>query len=403
MERLWLAIGLMIAALTGASIAILVVASSAVRMEAYTWSTLYLGSAIVTVIATLATIPFAIWTLIMQSRYGPYVLRMFIYRIVNLFIMMIVSVLVTGVAMVYSFMSRAYVVAYAAIIAESAVIIPVIGTYVLKLMTLKPSEIVETVIRGSTKFDEAIALLFKLANIYIQEAVEEDAVLMILRKALSMLRKSKLVEHNPPTPPTWHEFRAFIDTLIKKEVPLPSRRLMGALMREFMMWLLRHRKDRAAAMLMRHYRRLAIKYLEIRLPSDVIRDLLVRPIVEPVESVEVKPELKALAYEQLHAFLRHVRTMTLRGEITRRELCSCIAVLGKHLTEFAECDVLESVREYISVLDREFRCRSLPSGRRIRSRGQEQPKPIAREGNQENASQPSGIQPQSVGDEVRPA
>ncbi len=400
MERLWLAIGLLIATLTGASIAILFAASHSVKMEAYTWSTLYLGSAIVSAIASLATIPFAIWALIMQSRYGPYVLRVFIYKIVNLFIMMILSVLITGVAMVYSFMSGAYIVAYAAIIVESAAIIPVIGIYVLKLMTLKPSEIVDTVIKGSRKFDEAIALLFKLANIYIQEAVEEDAVLMILRRALSMLRRGKATEQNPPTPPTWHEFRAFIDTLIKKEVPLPSRRLMGALMSEFMRWLLRHRKDRAAAMLMRHYRRLAIKYLEIRLPSDVIRDLLVKPIIEPVESMEVKPELKALAYEQLHVFLKHVRAMTLRGEITRRELCSCIAVLGKHLTEFAECDALESVREYISVLDREFRCRSVPVARRVRAREstvtRETPSPSP-------APKPEGASGSGAGDEVRPA
>ncbi len=399
MKYLWLMVGLVIAIFTGISIALLFVASPNVESEAYTWSTLYLGSAIVSAIASLATIPFAIWALIMQSRYGSYVLRVFIHRIANLFVMMILSVLVTGIAMVYSFIHGFHIIAYAAIIAESAVIIPVIGMYVLKLMTLKPSEIVETVVQGSTRFDEAIALLFKLANIYIQEAVEEEAVLMILRRALSMLKRTKLVEHNPPTPPTWHELRAFIDTLIKKEVPLPSRRLMGALLREFMFWLLRHRKDRAAAMLMRHYRRLAIKYLEIRLPSDVIKDLLIKPIIEPVESTEVKPELKALAYEQLHAFLRHVRSMTLRGEITRRELCSCIAILGKYLTAFAECDALESVREYISVLDREFRCRTVSSRRTIPS---EVVEPRSESQTVSSSTSTNLSSASNAGDEVRP-
>jgi len=365
MKRLWIALAMLIAALTATSIMLIVIASSTARQEAYTWSSLYLGSAIVNAIATIVTIPFAIWALITQSRYGPYVLRMFFYKIINLFVLLILSVLITAIAMVYSFIHGAYIASYIAIVVESAVIIPVIAMYVLKLMTLKPQEVVDTVIKGSANVSEKLALLFKLANIYIQEAVEENVVLMILRRALRML-KSRDIERSSPTPATWHELRSFIDTLIKKDVPLPSRRLMGNLLREFTTWLLRHRKDRAVAMLLRHYRKLAIKYLDIRLPADVIQDLLIKPIIEPIESVETKAELRALAYEQLLAFLRHVRGMTLKGEITKRELCACIAVLGKSLTTFEECEALEHVREYISMLDREFRCRAVAYRRRAK-------------------------------------
>jgi len=391
------------------SIALIVGLSASVKLEAYTWSTLYLGGAIVSAISSLVTIPFAIWVLVMQSRYGAIVLRMFFFRIVNLFLLMLASIFITAVAMILSFTTRYYVAAYIAIIVESAAIIPVIGAYVLKLMTLKPSEIIDTVIKGSTRFDETIAALFKLANVYIGEPMgEENAVLLVLYRALSMLRRTRLLEKNPPSPATWHEFRAFIDSLIKKEVPLPSRRLMGAIMREFLRWLLMHGKDRAASMLMRHYRRLAIKYLEVRLPSEVVTDLLVRAIIEPVESVEVKPSVRAFAYEQLHAFLSHVRAMALRGEITRRELCSCIAVLGKQLASYEECEALEWVREYMTRLNREFRCRTT-----IAERPTPRPEPEARastastqlEATQQISStqQQGEQQPQPRSDEVRPA
>ncbi len=413
MNKLWIALALLIGSLTAISVIMVIVASTMAKQEAYTWSSLYLGSAVVSAIASLVTIPFAIWALIMQSRYGPYVLSIFFYKIINLFILLILSVLITGVAMVYSFLREAYVVSYVAIIIESVVIIPVIAMYVLKLMTLKPHEVVNTVVKGSTSFSETIALLFKLANIYIQEAVEENVVLMIMKRALTLLR-SREADKNAPTPAVWHELRAFIDTIIKKDVPLPSRRLMGALLREFALWLLKHRKDRAVAMLLRHFRRLAIKYLEIRLPTDVVRDLLIKPIIEPVESIETKPELRALAYEQLYAFLRHVRNMALRGEITKRELCSCIAVLGKSLTSFEECEALEHVREYISVLDREFRCRAITyraPRRRPRvnineltptSREDAEKKPSAMGEGMENPVQRSDQSGKSAHDEVRP-
>jgi len=391
------------------SIALVVGLSASVKLEAYTWSTLYLGGAIVSAISSLVTIPFAIWVLVMQSRYGPIVLRMFFFRIVNLFLLMLASIFITAVAMILSFTTRYYVAAYIAIIVESAAIIPVIGAYVLKLMTLRPSEIIDTVVKGSTRFDETIAALFKLASVYIEEPMgEENAVLLVLYRALSMLRKTRLLEKNPPSPAAWHEFRAFIDSLIKKEVPLPSRRLMGAIMREFLRWLLMHGKDRAASMLMRHYRRLALKYLEVRLPSEVVRDLLVRAIIEPVESVEVKPSVRAFAYEQLHAFLSRVRAMALRGEITRRELCSCIAVLGKQLASYEECEALEWVREYITKLSREFRCRTTIIEKPARPVPEETKPSTSTEAPQQQIApapqQQQQQQTQAVGsDEVRPA
>ncbi len=328
--------------------------------EAYMWSTLYLGSAIVSAIGAVVAIPFAIWVLYMQSRFGAMVVRLFLSKILLPFAILILSIAITAVAMVAAFAKQLYIYvsAYAALIVEAAVFVPMIAIYVLRLMTLRPTEVVETVARNTQNIDEAVTALLRLATTYLMESpIEESAVTAAIRRVISLLTRGKTMERNPPSPTTWHTMRSFLMTLIRENVPLPSRRLVGNLMSVFMTWLLMHGKDRAARMLMRHYRRVALRYLDIRMPSEIVNELILEPIIERIEAVQtqVKEELRLYAYEQLYSFLTSIRIMVLRGEIPARELCTTILIVEKRL-EKAEGIGPDMVREYIAKLKKEFHC-----------------------------------------------
>ncbi len=341
------------------SILIILMASSLSR-EAYMWSTLYLGSAIVSAIGAVVAIPFAIWVLYMQSRFGSMVVRLFLSKILLPFAILVLSIAVTAVAMVAAFAKQLYiyVLAYATLIVESAVFVPVIAIYVLRLMTLRPTEVVETVARNTQNIDETVTALLRLASTYLMESpIEESAVTAAIRRVISVLTRGKTMERNPPSPTTWHAMRSFLMTLIRENVPLPSRRLVGNLMSVFMTWLLMHGKDRAARMLMRHYRRVALRYLDIRMPSEIVNELVLEPIIERIETMQaqVKEELRLYAYEQLYSFLTSIRIMVLRGEIPARELCTTISIVERRL-EKTEGIGPDMVREYIAKLRKEFHC-----------------------------------------------
>ncbi len=337
------------------SVLLLLAIPSLVPREAYTWSTLYLGGAIVSLFATLVTIPFAIWVLYMQSRFGAIVVRLFISRIVTPFTVLILIVATTAIAMVLSF-SYLYVYAYMLLIAESAIFIPLLALYVLKLMTLTPIEVVNTIISSPQRLDEKVTALLKLATTYISESpIEEKAVSTILRQITLLLVRSD-VERNPPTPPTWHMLRSFLATIVKEHVPLPSRRVLGALLRVFLMWLLLHGKDRASKVLMRYYRRVALRYLEVRLPSEVVRDLIVVPLIDPLTKVRTKSDVRTYAYTQIAMFLRSLRTMVLRGEIVADEMCRCIAVIERAIPRDEDPNSIATLRDLVTKLKREYRC-----------------------------------------------
>lgn len=328
--------------------------------EAYMWSTLYLGSAIVSALGAVAAIPFAIWVLYMQSRFGAMVVKLFLSKILLPFAILILSIAVTSIAMALSFINDKllYVSAYTMLVIEAAVFIPMIAMYVFRLMTLRPTEIIETVARNTQNVDETVTALLRLATTYLIESpIEEDAITASLRKVITILTRGKTMERNPPSPSTWHSMRALLTTLVQENVPLPSRRLLGNLMSVFMSWLLIHGKDRAARMLMRHYRRVAIRYLDIRMPSEIVNELILDPIIERVESVntQIKEELKLYAYEQLYGFLTSIRIMVLRGEVPARELCTTISLVEKRL-EKREGIGPDMVREYIAKLWKEFNC-----------------------------------------------
>ncbi len=356
-SRRFIALIALAAAITSILVALM---APALSREAYMWSTLYLGSAIVSAIGAVVAIPFAIWVLYMQSRFGAMVVRLFLSKILLPFAILVLSIAVTAVAMVAAFAKQMYIYvsAYATLIVEAAVFVPMIAIYVLRLMTLRPTEVVETVARNTQNIDETVTALLRLATTYLMESpIEESAVTVAIRRVISVLTRGKTMERNPPSPTTWHAMRSFLMTLVRENVPLPSRRLVGNLMSVFMAWLLMHGKDRAARMLMRHYRRVARRYLDIRMPSEIVNELVLEPIIERIEAMrtQIKEELRLYAYEQLYSFLTSIRIMVLRGEIPARELCATTSIVEKRL-ERAEGIGPDMVREYIAKLRREFHC-----------------------------------------------
>jgi len=344
-----------------ASLAAVLFLARMVGREAYYWSTLYLGSGLIAAFATLVTIPFAIWVLVIQSRFGSLLARLFLTRAINLFIFLLLSVLVTSVAMVASFTRQYYTACYALLIVEAGFFIPVIGGYVFRLMSLQPREVVKIVLSVAETPIERIAALLRLAGVYLrsEDIEEEQAGMQALRILLGTLQREGFMKNVKPEPRAWHEFRSFLLMISRRDVHLPmlpSRRLLGELMQRFMEWVLLHGRDRAAATLIRSYRRVVLRYIEARLPSEVVLDLFLVPVLEPLRKLQAPYELLVYAYEQVELLVMNLYRLARRGEVTRREACITLMLIRRFVSRMGPEELAGSIVRLSARLSRSLGC-----------------------------------------------
>ena len=279
---------------------------------------LYYGSAVLQAYAALVAIPFTIWVIYMQSRFGSLVLRLFAEKVAFPFIILGVVVASTGVSLALARTSYARE-AYWFMLALSMLLLPPVVSYVRGLMTMNASEVLRALERRSRSRTEFLSSALRLLRLYIAEAYhDEETINRIMARIHAVMRRIDQLE---PEPEVWHRFRELLRTMLIETGYLPPIGPMRRIMTSFMAWLIRNKRDRVARMFIRYYRRLALRYLEERQPTEVVTRLLIQPTLTVARSMKAPRALQAYAVDQLHGFLKRVLRAAGYGDYTAREIC----------------------------------------------------------------------------------
>jgi len=354
--------------------------------ELYSDPILYFGSAVLQSYAALVAVPFTIWVIYMQSRYGTIVVRMFLRRVVLPFAIMAAMTVISALTIALAHTPYA-AIAYHVEFAASMLLLPVLVTYILRLMTMDPLRVARFIERYSRTREEFIATSLHLLRLYIAESYPDTrAIDAILRRLASAVARD--MPRLKPRPVLWLRFKDFLKSLVLEASYLPSRYSMRVLMKSFLTWLLASNRDKVARNFIRYYRMVAMKYIEEQLPSEAARDVLIEPVLGTLR--ELKDErLVPYALEQLRAFLKRVAHLGEAGEISLREVCRILDLVSLHMERLGEAVKLEcpeaaALRRTVANLRKEFRC--LP-----RTAAQpQQPQQVARQRGEEKAEQESG-------------
>ncbi len=181
---------------------------------------------------------------------------------------------------------------------------------------------------------------------------DEEAVNRTLRKIAYVMRDvSKLKLY----PDIWHRFRDFLKAVVVETTYLPDKYYMSKLMTQFMKWLIISNKYRVARAFLRYYRYVTLKYMEERLPSDVMEDMFLKPTLIVLREAKAGRGLLIYALEQTDSLLRSIERLGVKGDLTAREICKITELVEDYI------DKLEGVRlpmldQRIVRIKRKFAC-----------------------------------------------
>ena len=313
---------------------------------------LYFGSAVIQAYATLIAVPFTIWVIYMQFRYGAVIVRLFLRKVVLPFIIFGVVTAVSAITIALSKTPYAHL-AYMVEIVVALIFIPPLITYIVKLMVTGPEDVIRVIEQNIKRKEEFISLTLHILRLYMLESYpDEEAVNRTLRKIAYVMRDvSKLKLY----PDIWHRFRDFLKAVVVETTYLPDKYYMSKLMTQFMKWLIISNKYRVARAFLRYYRHVALKYMEERLPSDVIEDMFLKPTLIVLREAKAGRGLLTYALEQTDSLLRSIERLGIKGDLTSREICKITELVEEYI------DKLEGVRlpmldQRIVRIKRKFAC-----------------------------------------------
>ncbi len=313
---------------------------------------LYFGSAVIQAYATLIAVPFTIWVIYMQSRYGAVIVRLFLRKVVLPFIIFSVVTAVSAVTIALSKTNYANI-AYMVEVVVTLVFIPPLITYIVKLMVTGPEDVINVIEQNVRRKEEFIALTLRVLRLYMLESYpDEEAVNRTLRKIAYVMRDVGKLELCPDI---WHRFRDFLKTVVVETTYLPDKYYMSKLMTQFMKWFIVSNKYRVARAFLRYYRHIALKYMEERLPSDVIEDMFLKPTLMVLKDLKAGRSLLTYALEQTDSLLRSIERLGVRGDLTSREVCK-IAELIEEYVNSLEGVRLPMLDQRIVRIKRKFAC-----------------------------------------------
>ncbi|MET1159582.1 MAG: hypothetical protein ABWW65_01340 [Thermoprotei archaeon] len=321
----------------------------------FRWAILYYGSAVVQAYATIIAVPFTIWVIYMQSRYGYIMIRLYINRVVLPFALLVVISITTSITMSYSetgFAYYAFLVEYAV----SLLLLPPIIYYIRELMTMNPERVVNEVIKLYSEPGEALSMLFHILRLVLIEAYPEERVInSILRLAVRELSR-RGVKLNPDTV---HRFRDFLRSVVVESTYLPDMRIMRDVMKHVLAWCVSANRLSIARGLIRAYTRVAIKYFEEYLPTITIYNLFIEPVVINLKELKARRSLIGYALEQLIIILNRIRTLGSRGDISSFEICRLLDVIQKNTEDLSDLREYEKLYRALNEVRAEFACPSL--------------------------------------------
>jgi hypothetical protein len=342
------------AAVVAATLSILILLSLGVSgPQLYGDPLLYYGGAVLQAYAALVAIPFTIWVIYMQSRFGSLVLRLFAEKVAFPFIILGVVVVSTGICIALARTGYADE-AYWVTLGLSIILLPPIVSYVRGLMTMDASEVLRSLERRSRSRTEFVSSALRLLRLYIAEAYhDEETINRIMTRIYAAFRRIDEIE---PQPEVWHRFRELLRTILIETGYLPPIGPMRRIMTSFMAWLIKNKRDRVARMFIRYYRRLAQRYLEERQPTEVVTRLLVQPTLTVARSMKAPKTLQAYAVDQLHGFLKRVLRAASYGDYTSREICRIADLLEEAVSDMQEMHEARMLLETIKHARETYHC-----------------------------------------------
>jgi len=332
--------GVLIAAVISVGLILFLISLGVYSSMFYENPILYFGSAVIQAYATLIAVPFTIWVIYMQSRYGAVIVRLFLRKVVLPFIIFGIVTAVSAITIALSRTDYANL-AYMVEVIVTLVFIPPLITYIVKLMVTGPEDVIKVIEQNVRRKEEFIALTLRVLRLYMLESYpDEEAVNRTLRKIVYVMRDVSKLELCPDI---WHRFRDFLKTVVVETTYLPDKYYMSKLMTQFMKWFIISNKYRVARAFLRYYRHVALKYMEERLPSDVIEDMFLKPTLTVLRDMKVGRSLLTYALEQTDSLLRSIERLGIRGDLTAREVCKIAELIEEYI------NTLEGVR--LSMLD----------------------------------------------------
>ncbi len=314
---------------------------------------LYFGSAVIQAYAALVAVPFTIWVIYMQSRYGAVIVRLFLKEVVLPFVIFAVITAISAITIALSATPYAHY-AYIVEIVVSLVFLPPLISYIVRLMTTGPEEVIGAIEANIKRVEEFIALSLHILRLYILEAYpDEEAINRILRRISNAMRN---VEKLRLYPEVWHRFRDLLKAIVVESTYLPNRYHMSKLMTYFMKWFIKFRKDRVARAFLRYYRLVALRYMEERLPSDIAESLFLKPTIEVLKQSNAKKGLVAYALDQCIGFLRSIERLGLRGDLTVREICKILELVQDYTQGLEPIPELAALRQVMMRMRKRFAC-----------------------------------------------
>lgn len=319
----------------------------------FRWAILYYGSAVVQAYATIIAVPFTIWVIYMQSRYGYIMVKLFINRVILPFTILVVISIITSLTMSYSetqYAYSAFFIEYAA----SLLLLPPIIYYIRELMTMNPENLVRALLRTYREPGEALASIFHILRLVLIEAYPEERVINnILRIAQKELEKTEELRLNPDT---FHRFRDLIRAIVVEATYLPDMRTMRDVMKNMLKWAVAKNRVSIARALMRYYVRVAMRYLDEYLPALSVYNLYIDPVILSLKSLKARRSLLGYSIEQLATLLNRVKSLGVRGDISAYEICYLADTVEKNTGDLSDLREYEKLHRVVSEVRAEFMC-----------------------------------------------
>ena len=344
--------GVLVAAIISVGLILFLISLGVYSSVFYENPILYFASAVIQAYAALIAVPFTIWVIYMQSRYGAVIVRLFLKEIVLPFVIFGVVTAVSAITIALSRTEYANL-AYMAEVIVALVFIPPLITYIVRLMITGPEDVIKVIEQNVRRKEEFISLTLHILRLYMLESYpDEEAVNRTLRKIVYVMRDVTKLDLYPDI---WHRFRDFLKTVVVETTYLPDKYYMSKLMTQFMKWFIVSNKYRIARAFLRYYRHVALKYMEERLPSDVIEDMFLKPTLMVLKEARAGRSLLTYALEQTDSLLRSIERLGIRGDLTSREVCKIAELVEEYV------NALEGVRLFIldqriARIKRKFAC-----------------------------------------------
>ena len=319
----------------------------------FRWAILYYGSAVVQAYATIIAVPFTIWVIYMQSRYGYLMIRLFTNRVIYPFIILGVISIITALTMSFEETSYAY---YAFLVEYSAslLLLPPIILYIRELMTMGPEKLVRIIRSLAREPGEAVATSLHILRLVLMEEYPEEKVinniLKIIREDLRNIEKIKL------NPDTYHKFRDFLRAVVVEGTYLPDPRVLRDVMRSMLRWVVLNKKFSVARAFIRYYTRITLRYMDEILPSFCVYNLYLEPVINNLKSIKARKSLLGYALEQLSNMMRKVRVRGEHGDISSYEICNIARLVEENVADLKDLKEHEKLHRILNEIKGEFLC-----------------------------------------------